>query len=323
MTSPELPFYQRKEVCRILRQACWPLEAGGVRVGVQASRSRSVPGFFILRVPRFGRSIPRQAIEGTVHQLAGMARDRNVLRMHLEAWTEDAAQMDAIQRACEANGFRATSPCSYARTVWMELLEDPEETFMQLSPQARRRVRAPGKKGFAVRQIRSTSLSPRLQAMLDESFARTGSSAPRMHWKDWIELSLREPTQLRLTGLFRDDDEHCGVPLAFAVAVRHGDVAEYAHAGSSHSSGVRVPLLYSPTWDLMCWAKDAGARWWDFGGISGAAAEDTEEDDPRGGIDAFKLFFSRNVVEVGREWVLEPHPWLAKVGKSVRFLLKG
>lgn len=319
---PEVPFYQREEVCRILRCAWWPLEAGSVRVGIQASRSRSVPGFFVLRVPRFGRGMPPQTVDRAVADLARTARDRRVLRVHLEAWTEQAAEMVAVARACKANGFRRSSPRSYVRTVWMELGPDSDETFMGLSSQARRRIRAPAKKGFEVRQIRSESLSPRLQALMEESFARTGSSPPRLHWDDWIRLSLERPTLVRVVGLFASTDARSEEPLAFAAAVRHGDVAEYAHAGSTQTPGVSVPLLYAPTWDLMCWASDAGSRWWDFGGVTTADPDDDEGANPRAGIDAFKFYFSKNVIDVGQEWVLEPRPWLAKANRSLRSLLR-
>lgn len=120
--------------------------------------------------------------------------------------------------------------------------------------------------------------------------------------------------------MFEDVDLRSEKPLSFAAAVLHGDVAEYAHAGSTERSRVRVPVLYAPTWNLMTWARQAGARWWDFGGVSGGATA-VGEDDPRAGINAFKLHFSKNVIEVGREWVLEPRPRLAKLTSSVRSLL--
>ena len=42
---------------------------------------------------------------------------------------------------------------------------------------------------------------------------------------------------------------------------------------------------------------------------------------PTAKADAFKLYFSKNVIEVGREWVLEPRPWLSRVSKSIRSFL--
>lgn len=317
----EVPFYQREAACRLLRSAHWPLEVGGVRVGIQAWRARSVPGFFILKVPRFGRGIPTQAIDGIVRELAQVARNRPVLRLHLEAWTDDTAQMELIRRACEANGFRASAPRSYTRTIWIELLPDMDETLMRFPKKVRRDVRVPEKKGFHVRQIRSGAISPHLQRMMRQSFARTGVRAPRVHWRDWIRLSVQEPGLLRVVGLFDDADVRSERPLAFAAAVRHGDVAEYAHAGTAEGARVGVPLLYAPTWSLMCWARSAGAHWWDFGGVTTNSRGEEDGDDPRAGISAFKLYFSKNAIEVGREWALEPRPWLAKLTSSIRSFL--
>lgn len=320
MTAPETPFYQREEGCRVLGLTHWPMDAAGVRTGVQACPSWSVPGFFVLKVPRFGRELSPSAVQEVVSGLADMARKRRVLRVHVEAWTEDPNQMEAIGQACVANGFHPFPPRSYTRTVWVELLANSEDAFMRLSPQARRRVRAAAKRGFCVRQLRSPALSPLLHSLMAESFARTGGVAPRIRWDEWIELSLEHPSLLRLVGLFRDEDARSERPFAFAAAVRHGDVVEYAHAGATRCVDTSVPLLYAPTWRLMCWAREAGARWWDFGGIS-TSGPHVDQDDPRSGVDTFKFCFSRNVIDIGREWVLEPRPWLARAGEFLRSLV--
>jgi lipid II:glycine glycyltransferase (peptidoglycan interpeptide bridge formation enzyme) len=53
---------------------------------------------------------------------------------------------------------------------------------------------------------------------------------------------------------------------------------------------------------MIRWAKAKGAEWFDMGGVTlEGAAENALE-----GISHFKRNFSRNVVEVGSEWAIEP-----------------
>lgn len=61
--------------------------------------------------------------------------------------------------------------------------------------------------------------------------------------------------------------EHGGVAIACAIVTYHGDTATYLHGGSSHAHRQHMAphLLH---WQAMCDARDAGMRWYDWGGIS-------------------------------------------------------
>jgi lipid II:glycine glycyltransferase (peptidoglycan interpeptide bridge formation enzyme) len=128
-----------------------------------------------------------------------------------------------------------------------------------------------------------------------------------MNWAEFIRQAADDSSDIHLVGLFAVDDIGSRRPLAFATAMLHGQVAEYAHAGSTRDPGVRIPLHYAPTWELMRWARSRGATAWDFGGVVDTGAPD----DAREGIDHFKFSFSEETRRVGSEWVLECSrlPW--------------
>jgi lipid II:glycine glycyltransferase (peptidoglycan interpeptide bridge formation enzyme) len=88
---------------------------------------------------------------------------------------------------------------------------------------------------------------------------------------------------------------------------------EYRAAGSTRQSDVHIPYGYLLAWQMMQWAKAEGAEWFDMGGVTIAEQDRPELD----GISRFKRYFSKDVVEVGAEWVLEPSPVRARLATLV------
>jgi lipid II:glycine glycyltransferase (peptidoglycan interpeptide bridge formation enzyme) len=100
---------------------------------------------------------------------------------------------------------------------------------------------------------------------------------------------------------------------AFLWVCNHGDHVEYRAAGSTRRTDVRIPYGYLLAWEMIQWAKAEGAEWFDMGGVTLAGGDEPELE----GISRFKRYFSRNVVEVGAEWVFEPFPLRARVATLV------
>ena len=76
-----------------------------------------------------------------------------------------------------------------------------------------------------------------------------------------------------------------------------------------------MPFGYGLAWELMTWAKENGAKWFDFGGISAGTA--SNPDDVLGGISDFKRYFSREKIAVGHEWLFETKPIVSRVGRAL------
>ena len=107
-------------------------------------------------------------------------------------------------------------------------------------------------------------------------------------------------------GLFGHGKSEPDTLLAFAVGHNHGDHVQYSHAASTRDTGgLPLPLGYALAWHIICWGKDLGAEWFDFGGITQGSHD---SGDRLGGISDFKRYFTKTVETVGDEWVLEVRP---------------
>jgi lipid II:glycine glycyltransferase (peptidoglycan interpeptide bridge formation enzyme) len=284
---------------------------------VEVMRARFPPGSRILRLPRFGRGRSVLEVTRAVRGLRELAERPQVVRAHVEIWSEKESERIMVARACEAEGFRRIQPRMYPRTLWIDIGVDEDEILGSFHATARRHIRAPAKKGFRTVPLTDPRHASRLEELHQASFLRSGGEAPFVDWSATLEAARRHPDRVAVRGVTRVEEPEKEL-LSFAVAVRNDDVAEYLHAGLVRRDDLRVPLLYAPTWALMRWAREHGARWWDFGGITSGSAGD---DDPRGGISDFKRYFRGEVREVGDEWVYEPDgvaAGLARAANRVR-----
>jgi hypothetical protein len=297
------PLQQTKIGCSVRGAEHFELDAPGADAGIEVMRARILPGYRILRLPKFGRGTPEAVVRATVAGLRDLAETEPVLRAHVEVWSEREEDRARVDRACRDAGFiPVVTPRMYHHTLWIDLSPGEEEVLASFHPTARRHIRKPGRKGYPTVSVTDPGYASRLRELHLESFLRSGGEAPGVDWAALLEAARTHEDRVAIRGIVEGNG---GLPhlLSFAVAVRNGDVAEYLHAGCSRRPDLRLPLLYAPTWELMRWARSHGATAWDFGGITPGTSED---DDPRGGISDFKRYFGGRVVEVGGEWVFEP-----------------
>lgn len=283
---------------------------------LEVSRSRALPGQLLLRVERLGASLPEETEDALLGALADLAaRDGRVLRVNVEVFSADATRRVAIGRSLCAFGFhQAAERRTYSETVAVDLTPTEQTIFASLPPRTRRGIRAVEKNPVTLKAISDPAVALRMDRLCRETMARTGGAYHPQRWDRRIELSVQVPTLSRLVGLFRADQEGPEALLAFAWGCGHGDHAHYEAAASTRRTDLRMPLSYALAWDLICWARDHGARWFDFGGVTPGH---TGSDDSTGGISDFKRFFSTTVVRVGDEWVLEPSRMRASVARAV------
>jgi lipid II:glycine glycyltransferase (peptidoglycan interpeptide bridge formation enzyme) len=196
----------------------------------------------------------------------------------------------------------------------VDLGPDEDSIFASLHATARRHIRAVAKHPVEVRPIDSPEFASRLDELVKDTFVRTGGDAERQDWAALIRFSARHPELSRIVGLFRTDRGGPPSLLAFTHGLHHGDSAEYCTAASTRDPDVRVPQTYVLAWDLFRWAKQHGAKVFDFGGITPVSNDGS---DPLQGISAFKRFFSKTEVTVGDEWIFEPSPLKASLARVV------
>lgn len=331
--SCEIAMLERNAALPLPHRSVWPLLESADAFWYIAIRSapeaacilgfvaeethlKSLPWHRVLRVRRFGATGSMEALAMGVRALAVFARlRRRVVRVHLEVHTRDAATRSAIARACEPEGFTVPARMlGYRDTIAIDLRPGLDHILAGFHSTGRQNVRAVEKNPVSVRPITDPGLAPRMTALLDETMARTAGPRLSPDWPAIIHFCESYPELGRLVGLFDDRPHASPALLAYALSYHHGDHVEYATAASTRATDLRMPLSYGLVWDLMQWGKATGARWFDFGGVT-AGRQGGE--DRRGGISDFKRYFSRETVEVGAEWLLEPRPFRAGIARAV------
>ena len=277
---------------------------GGVFVGER--RLRALPGYSLWRIDHLSDALPADAREPVLRYiLALVRRHARVVRFNIGLFSRDGsvrAQLGGILRSL---GFANTEANTYTRTVAVDLRPTEGELLSSFSNSVRKRLKEFSriKIPVSVQQIADSTLAPRMNALMKETMARTGGRFTPVDWERRIELAKTHPQLCRIAGVVHGDLEGDDRLLAFVYGCHHGIHAQYSDGASARQLG-RLPLMYPLLWDLLRWARDSGAQWFDMGGVTASSFGDAG--DPLGGISDFKRRFSDEVVDVGEEWVLEP-----------------
>jgi hypothetical protein len=285
---------------------------------ISSISSRALPWHRRLRVSRLGGSTNPRADAAMLSWIADHAReDFRCLTLTVELFDRDAIRRGRLATTLHKLGFiRATRHRSYRATLALELDPSADELFAALGRDTRYCVRAPLKHGMVLRTIEDPAYTGRVAAMIRQTFARTGGTAPNLPWRRIIEFSAREPLLSRISAVV---DPRLSGPdslVSFAWGVARGLYVSYEAGATVRRDDLgNMSLSYAAVWDLVSWAKRNSASWFDFGGVT--AGLRPTRDDPVGGISAFKRSFCQNVVEVGEEWVLQAHPWRASIADLI------
>jgi hypothetical protein len=286
-------------------------ENGRARAGIALDvvRTRAMPGHIILRVARFGGNLPGEVCRAALIAIANLARNTpKVLRVQLNVFAR--TDREAIAECLKELGFREVRLASaYRYTLAIDLKPSEEEIFAALGKPAQKRIRESIKKSLRSVPVSDPVYADRIKQLQQEALQRTGGHAASKNWLGILRISQEHPNLSSVFGLFQGEDTAPENMLAFAWVCHNGDHAEYRAAGSTRSTKVRVPLGYLPVWEMVRWAKANGAEWFDMGGVTLGAKDETALK----GITLFKESFSHELVEVGAEWELELEPVRARI----------
>jgi hypothetical protein len=272
---------------------------------VRVDASRVLPGHRFLRVYRFGDAQPETGWEPLIAALKSYARtDAGVLRLSIGVFSRE--RRGEIASLLERHGFeKLPQPHSYRHTLTLDLRPTEAEVLAGLHKTARKNLREAEKAKLYVVPLTEAIYADRIDALQHEAMSRTGGNAESLDAGAILELSRLYPHLSRVVGLFvSDSDQRPNSLVGFAWGCMHGDHAEYRAAGTMRLPDRNIAISYPLLWELIVWARREGASWFDLGGVTLSDSAD----DPLSGISNFKRYFSRNVEEVGEEWILEPHP---------------
>ena len=274
-------------------------------VAIERIRCRTVPGYFVLRVKRFGENLPDEVCRVVLEAITALAKNSpRVLRLQVNIFSR--AKREAIAKVLEELGLREVQPpSSYRYTLAIDLNLSEDELLASFNRNARRRIRE--STGLSLRSCTITDpiYAERLEELQQMALQRTGGHIESRDWRGSLALSRKHPDLSCVVGVFKGESTAPKDMGAFGWACSNGDHVEYCAAGTQRSDD-GTPFGYLLVWDIVRWAKTTGADWFDMGGV--VLKDDAS---PLEGISRFKRYFSREVVEVGGEWILEPAPLLA------------
>jgi len=279
--------------------------------------SRALPGHSIYRIERMQGIPDGEMRDRLIAALVTAARkDRRCLRVVIEIFERDSQARAALSSALASAGFkRVEQGRMYTHTLAIDLSRDEHALFASLHSTARYNVRSAVKRGLVVRPITEVSLAPQLGALSLETYKRRRAQDDGLPWERIIALSQSHPGSSQIIGVFDETAPANSQVVAYAWGCAHGDYASYEAGASARRPELKnTPLGYAPLWELIRWARNsAGIEWFDLGGIQPAGTEDSLS-----GISRFKRYFSDDVVEVGAEWIFEPHPARAAVARAIK-----
>jgi FemAB family len=281
--------------------------------GIEKVWSRTMPGYAILRMRRFGGKLPGEDCRAALEAVNNIARKGpRVLRLQINVFSRDGRE--EIGATLKDLGFREVRPPSvYRHTLIIDLKPSEDDIFASFCESARNKIRKTMRKSLRSVVISDPVYARRIRELQQEALQRTGGHMLSENWRNILKMSHENPNLSRVFGLFQGDDTAPENMEAFGWVCNHGDHGEYRAAGSTRRSDVNLPYGYLLAWDMIRWAKATGAEWFDMGGVTLA----DEDKATLEGISRFKRCFSREVAEVGAEWILEPSPVSARIADVV------
>lgn len=292
-------------------RACGPDDSLLCAFAVALHASRAIPGMRIGRIEHFGGEFHQTATPVAGQILAASARSiPRLLRLEVHLFDIDPERRKQLARSLStAGGNPMPEPRTYSHTLRFNLDTSNEAAlFKQLSSRMRRNLRKTARQpDIHIEPIIDDSFTERISRLHSDSFKRHSGSAPTLNVPAMIE-DAREGCTSLLLGAFNHRQSSCNRLIAFAWAAFHGDHATYEHAAAEP---VRNASAIAPgaalMWQLILWAREQGASWFDLGG---ALPPGYPDDHPLRGIITFKQGFSNDLIELSGEYAFEPHPRL-------------
>lgn len=179
-------------------------------------------------------------------------------------------------------GWKQVKPNQPDATLLLDLTKDESTLLTELHQKTRYNLNLAKRKGVTVR-IANDELS--VTAFLDLSHETASRDGITLHPDSYYRTMLAVLKKEGMAELFLT--EWSGKILVANIVVRYGDTATYLHGASSgEDRNVMAPFLAQ--WEQIRWAKQRGARWYDFWGIAPPGAD---EHHPWAGITRLKRGF--------------------------------
>lgn len=238
----------------------------------------------------------------------------DVVQLRLMPRRLDLRQLRDFEGRARQHGFHLCEPEGVTRTLVCDLKKSRDELLASMSPKTRRNLRSRDKFAGELRVLDDPAWAGVAKEAVLAAVRRTGATMREGELHHLFHIARERPDLLRIVGLFLPGEPQRLV--AFATAHRHGQVAEYASAGSIDEPALRkLPFNYWLLGELFEWARQSGATHFDLGGVT-----DGGPGDPLAGISEFKRHLTNVETESGREMLLTLQPGVSWALTTLRAL---
>ena len=303
-------FYRNEPWFLLVKDAQGSTCAGAA---IEQVRTRSMPGFRILRLRRFGEKVPQEVCAVILDALNSLVNTTpRVLRVHVGVFSRN--RRHEIGEALASRDYRELVPPNvYRHTLTLDLGPTEDEIFATVNGSGRNNIRKIIRASGNSQAITDPIYADRMRELQQAALDRTRGHIAGDDWRAVLKLSKDHPDLSQVYAKFFSEDTSPENMAAFGWVVRHGDHGEYRAAGSMRRADVKTPFGYVIVWDMIRWSKSVGAEWFDMGGVTVSQGDETNLE----GISNFKKSFSRAIEEVGAEWIMEPSPLQARIADAV------
>ena len=270
----------------------------GLQAVVYVGRPKHMPNFAMATAPAF--PVARDEVEEELGlKILGelMKAVPGVMSLRIQSKRFQTEKLSEFVERSQKQNYFVSEPMGPVRTLMIDLEASPEALMPKLTQKTRQKIRHATREQVIIEDIKDFNFLEVCDEAMHESRKRSGGGSTDYDFHTAFEIAKHHPDRAKILGLFLKSKPES--PLAYVVGYCGGMRAEYSSAGAfAHPELRALPYNYFLLWELMNWARAAGAKYMDLGGITSG-----DENDPLKGIARFKRSFPAEEIEVGREVV--------------------
>lgn len=148
-------------------------------------------------------------------------------------------------------------------TIIVGLEPDLDRVMASFSATTRKKIRRAGRMGLTVRPLTGAETEAYTR-LLDEAHRRLGLRGGHWHLKYRDRIEAAAPDVFEFFGCFNDEGR---LVASGGVALWAGTATSIALFQGDRAERDRLPAVYLLHWEIIRWAIERGARWYDLGGV--------------------------------------------------------
>jgi peptidoglycan pentaglycine glycine transferase (the first glycine) len=215
----------------------------------------------------------RPVADELMRHLRQMTQRRRALYLKIEP--NETAETGLENLLAERYGFQCSSETIQPRsTIRVDLAGGSETWLARMKPKHRYNIRLAERRGVTCRLARPSDFGAFYQLMVITGQRDQFGTHSASYYRDAWEIFQNSPAGCGSAALVLAEFE--GKVIAGAMVFAFGEESAYLYGASSDEHRREMPT-YLLQWKAMQWAKEQGARYYDFWGIPDEVGEQAAE----------------------------------------------